>query len=267
MEPFSNLQNELEKFGLSRDQSALYLCLVQEGELRIQELAKRTELPRSTVYEHLKVLFKLGLAEEIIADNYKKIRAHSVSALKHDLSEQILHFQGLERDLEELEREFDSFAHSSSFPSMSVRYYKGIAGARQVFWNSLKARDMVYVYSAWGRSKYVGKRFYENFVDESKRRGIQENVLINPHQDTLDLLQAHLGTSLARTRLEDIRVIEEAKIRIIGETLIYDNVFAQIYLRGQEINGFEIENKRFTESQRSIFRTLRELGQPVESLL
>jgi sugar-specific transcriptional regulator TrmB len=260
-------QQELEKFGLSLEQSNLYLCLVQEGEQRIQDLAKMTGLARSSVYEHLKILFKLGLAEEVIAENHKKIRPYPVSVLRHDLSDKIFNLQQLESELDTLEKHFKQFSNDNSFPSMSVRYYKNISGGRQVLWNSLKAKSEVQVYSAWGRSFYVGKKFYENFVDESKRRDIKEKVLLNPSAENLSLLREHLGTSVARTSLQDIRAISSTKIAIKGETLIYDDVFAQIYLRGQEINGFEIENKNFNESQRTIFYTLWQMAKPVQTLL
>lgn len=226
-----------------------------------------TSLARSSVYEHLKVLFKLGLAEEIVADSYKKVRPYPLSALRHDLSEKIMNLQQLEGDLDDLEKLFATFSNSNSFPAMSVRYYKDVAGARQVLWNSLKAKSEVCVYSAWGRSLYVGKKFYENFVDESKCRKIREKVLLNPRPETLDLLKKHRGTSVARTDIQDIQAISEKKILITGETLIYDGIFAQIYLRGQEINGFEIENKYFTDSQISIFATLWDLGQPIQEFL
>lgn len=263
----AKLSRDLQKFGLSQEQAYIYLCLVQEGELRIQELAKMSGLPRSSVYEHLKHLFNLGLAEEVLAGSYKKIRPYPLSVLKHDLAQKVLDINHLQSELKDLEKDFELFANNTSFPSMSVRYYKDVAGARQVLWNSLKATSTVHVYSSWGRSLYVGKKFYENFVDESKRRRISEEVLLNPGVEVLGLLKEHLGTSVARTRLEDIRAISDKKILITGETLIYNNVFAQVYLRGQEINGFEIENRYFTDSQVSIFNTLWSMGQPVQSLL
>jgi len=261
------LLRELGRFGLSPEQAQLYLCLVQEGEQRIQNLVRMTGMARSSVYEHLKTLLKLGLAEEAVAENHKIIRPYPVSVLRHDLAEKILDLRQLESELGTLERHFDEFSSENTFPSMSVRHYKDTSGARQVLWNSLKAKSEVRVYSAWGRSLYVGKRFYESFVEESKRRSISEKVLLNPSDENLKLLKEHLGTSVARTGLDDIQAIDKTKILIKGETLIYDDIFAQVYLRGQEINGFEIENRNFTDTQKTIFNTLWQQAKSVKTFL
>ena len=149
----------------------------------------------------------------------------------------------------------------------NVRYYKGVSGARQLLWNTLKAKDTVYVYSAWGRGRYVGIKFYKSFVNESGEKEIKEKVLINPTKRVLTSIRKYAGSSIARTATKDIRALSEENILIKGETFIYDNVYAQLYLREEEISGFEIESSNFIETQRSIFKTLWEMAKPVSSLL
>lgn len=119
----------------------------------------------------------------------------------------------------------------------------------------------MYVYSEFGRSKFVGKNFYQDFVAESAARRIKENVLINPTERALGLIKRDSGSSLARTNHDDIRTLTEEHLVIRGETFIYDNTYAQVYLDKGEINGFEIESSYFVETQVSIFKTLWNMAQ------
>jgi hypothetical protein len=48
---------------------------------------------------------------------------------------------------------------------------------------------------------------------------------------------------------------------------MYDNIYAVIYLKNVEINGFEIESQEFVDTQRAIFETLWTDAKPVLELL
>ena len=264
-----SLQKELEKFGLSANHAKVYLLLVAHKEMRIQEIAKLARIPRSSVYECLKALFELGIAEEIVEDNYKKIRPYSVGAMHHGLDEKMLEAQRLKNDLHKLEKAIKLSSPDKSLGKAIVHYYKKRSGARQLYWNSLKASETVYVMSDWGRGRYVGMKFYENFVAESRGREIKEKVLINPTDHALESIKQYTypGSSISRTKIEDIRAIDEKVIKITGDTLMYDNIYAHVYLKNVEINGFEIESGHFAELQRAIFETLWELAKPISELL
>ncbi len=265
----SDLKTELKKFGLTSNQARIYLLLVTHQELRIQEIAKLAQIPRSSVYDSLKGLFELGIAEEIIEDNFKKIRPHSVGSMHHGLDEKMLEMQRLKNDLKELEEAITLTAPEDSLSKAIVHYYKGRSGARQLYWNTLKSKDTVYVCSDWGRGRYVGMKFYENFVAESRRREIMEKVLINPTKYNLESIREYTypGSPISRTKLDDIRALDENIIQIKGDSLMYDNIYSHVYLKSVEINGFEIESEHFTLNQRSIFETLWEIAQPIKTLL
>ena len=70
-----------------------------------------------------------------------------------------------------------------------------------------------------------------------------------------------------RTSVEDIRVLDRSQVSIKGDTLMYNNIYAQIYLRDVAIHGFEIESDDFVRTQRSIFETLWQTAKPVAAFL
>ncbi len=255
------MQKDLEKFGLSKNQALIYLLLTQHKKLRVQEITNLAQIPRTSVYENLKILFELGLAEEIIEESYKIIKPYPITALRHNLNEKIENLKLLSSELDSVEQAFKTTEMSEQPTPANVKYYKNKSGARQLFWNTLKAKSTVYVYSEYGRSKYVGIKYYQDFVAESAARHIKEQVLINPTEQALGLIKRDTGTSLARTNPDNIRTLKEKLLVIRGETFIYDNTYAQVYLDKGEINGFEIESPYFIETQISIFNTLWNMAQ------
>ncbi len=266
---FKQLQKELEKLGLSSTQAQIYLLLVRHKELRVQEIVKHAGIPRSSVYENLEKLYELGIAEEIVDNNFKRIRPYSLGIITHGLDEQVLRLQKLTSDLNNLEKTLEVSPQSKSSDMTVLRYYKNRSGARQIFWNSLKATDVVYVYSDWSRRRYVGMKYYENFVAESRKRKIRERVLINMSADTLKSIQVYSypDSPISRTRVEDIRVLDSKRVPIKGDTVIYGNVYAHVYLKNVTINGFEIENNHFVDTQRSIFESLWQTAIPITEFL
>lgn len=258
------IEQGLEKFGLTKRQAQIYVLLVIHKEMRIQDIVKLTKIPRSSVYEDLKKLYEFGIAEEVIESSYKKIRPYSIVAIKNGLNERMLHLEKLSSDLGRLEKTIN-LVSANDPASTEVRYYRNRSGARQLYWNTLKAEGMVLVYSDFARYRYVGKEFYKKFVAESRDRDIKEKVLINPTPNILMSLGAnnYTDSTTARTRLEDIRVIDKNLLSINGGTLIYNNVYAQAYLINLYIHGFEIESESFIETQRSIFNTFWNMAKPV----
>lgn len=269
MADFEQIKKELEKVGLSKNQAEIYLLLVNRGELRIQEIVKLSGVPRSSVYESLKALFELGIAEEVIRNSFKKIKPYPIGIIRHGLDEQVSHLQKLQADLAGLEKNINLASAANAPGSITIRYYRGRSGARQIFWNSLKAKNTAYIYSDYGRSRYVGEKFYENFVTESAKRNVKEKVLMNTDPETWESLKRfnYTPSSHARTRIEDIHFLDKKDFIIRGDTLIYDNIYAQVYLKNVEINGFEIESDQFTNSQRAFFKILWRMAKPLPHTL
>jgi sugar-specific transcriptional regulator TrmB len=262
----NNVVNSLITFGLSQNDALIYLTLVENKELRIGQIVKLTNIPRSSVYESLKKIEELGLIETIIDHKFVRIKPYPVSTIKHKLNEKLETIEVQLSDLNNLEKSINLISNKKQ-ESTVVRYYKSVSGARQLFWNTLSAKNVVYVYSAFGRSKFVGKKFYMDFVYESHRNKIKEKVLINPTERALNFIKNDTGTAVARTKVNDIHILEENNLIIEGETFIYNNIYAQIKLDGSEITGFEIESESFVKMQRSTFETLWNLSKPISSVL
>lgn len=256
---------KLAEYGLNEAEIKVYLFLLQHGEFRISDIANMNSLPRSSVYEALKTLSRMGLVEETIYGNFKKIRALPFHSINHYFGDKISELQHLRSTTDEIEKSLDALPDLRGELPTQVKYYDSVSGARQLFWNTLKAKDIVYVYSSWGRSKYVGKAFYKEFVAASKKRNIAEKVLVENQPSLLKQIRANLSTaSLSRTSLKNVRTINRNNMVIAGEIFMYGNTYAQITLKSDHISGFEIQNQKFVDMQRAIFKTLWSSAKPVK---
>ena len=261
-----NLRKNLMEFGLTDYQIDIYILLNQRKDLRIRDIVKELGIPRSSVYESLNGLFGLGLAEEIIENSYKVIRPYPISVIKHSLDERLAELQKQILNVDKLSDQLTNLPIRTNH-STAVRYYKGRAGARQIFWNTLKAKNVLYVYSEWGRSRYVGVKFYQNFVSESFARDFSEQVITNPLPRVINNIKQDNGSPVSRTKIENIRLIDRKKIPFKGDTFMYDNIYAQVYLKDKEISGFEIESQQFVDTQRSIYEMMWEKAKPLSEYL
>lgn len=240
----------LNKIGLTPTQADLYLLLRNYGQLRIHEIVELSNVPRSTIYDNLEELYALGLATTKIHNNYKQIIPLPVESMAHNLQEKLSYLHELKTGLDLIGQQNQG---SSNF--IDIRFYEGVAGVRQLFWNSLQARDTIFVQSQWGRSKHVGAQFYANFVRTSKERGFKERVLINDSPATFAKIKRELLDETSRSAADHIRYIP-GYTQIIGDCFTYNEVYVQMYLQGKRICGFEIHNKEFVASQRAMFKYL-----------
>src|SRR5687768_2237959 len=94
------ITKDLMKLGLQESQAAIYALLVRQGNLRINEIAARVNLPRSSVYESIRQLAKLGLAEEITENSFKTIQAYPLGQLKHSFQEKIIELEDKTKELD-----------------------------------------------------------------------------------------------------------------------------------------------------------------------
>lgn len=261
-----NLYTLLSNYNLNKSQVTVYLELCKNGPKQISELVKATSLPRSSIYEHISTLQELGLIESRVSENRSVIVAKRFDAINGYLDTQEDQIKNLRGKVDEV-KSLIEMVELKPKTGLQVKYYDGVNGARQLLWNTLKANGPIYVYSSWGRSKFVGVSYYERFVEESRTRNIQEKVLVNSKEAIFQKIRAGINDLTSRTRLKDIRSVPRSKVKIFGESFIYDSVYAQVYLREDGvISGFEITNSYFTATQRSVFETLWSNGKPVTKL-
>jgi len=123
----TNLQRELERLGLSENESIVYLCLLELGEAKTKDVAAKAKINRPAVYLILESLHKKGLVNVIEDSNISRYSAEHPKQLELLLQSAESRLNEQKVILHDLEPELASlFHHTSNRPA--VKIYTGKEG-------------------------------------------------------------------------------------------------------------------------------------------
>lgn len=71
----------LKQYGLTKNEIKVYLTLLPLGSINPQEVAKRVDLPRTTVYNSLYYLYQKGLVSKITKGRVTYFRVRDLEKL------------------------------------------------------------------------------------------------------------------------------------------------------------------------------------------
>ena len=254
------LVSQLVSFGITRTEAQLYLYLVNKPPRSVLTIATELNRPRTSVYDDLQKLADKGLVERVARHKSHAVKAYPIAILQAYIDEQKAHAEALQRKLTVLQQHLPQV--STSDKSTEVRYYYGAKGLEQMVWNTLKTRNELMGYSQFSLTQIISQHFVDRYNLELKQRGIRNRIITNP--ENVDTWRQSTKPVEDYTReLQQCRVIQPEKLRISGDTTIYDNIFAVAYWEHGEVLGVEIEHAEIAKMQQSIFELLWTQSAPV----
>lgn len=126
-----NLIEVFDYLGWGENEAVIYSDLIENGPSTLQEIAKRTKIPRTSLYDYYPNLVYSGLISETSKEGRKKIQAEDPELIKRKL-------ENINRYNKKINQEFkDSFSRLSSlFDRVSgkpkVKLYSGEEGLKIV---------------------------------------------------------------------------------------------------------------------------------------
>jgi HTH-type transcriptional regulator, sugar sensing transcriptional regulator len=123
------LEKRLEKLGLNEKEAKVYLAVLELGEGNIQDIAEKSGVKRTTVYNMIASLKEKGLVFEIQKKHKAVYYAEDPRKLKNDLEEK-------KADLEQMLPELLSVANMLG-NKPKVKFYEGENGIKEVYKDTL----------------------------------------------------------------------------------------------------------------------------------
>ena len=160
-----DVNQTLEKIGLTKNQSIVYLSLLKLGSNSVQNIIKESSLHRSRVYDSLDRLIELGLATFVIKDFKKYFQAVKPEKLLNYVEEQkefIKRILPQLKQLEELKKE-----------EINASIYKGKEGLKSIHLELLKENKDIYVLGAKGLIFEELPYFTPNFERERIKKKLK----------------------------------------------------------------------------------------------
>jgi sugar-specific transcriptional regulator TrmB len=155
----------LEQIGLSGDQTKVYLAALELGEATMQELATKSGVPRTSIYNFMKEMVR----KRLIATGTRKRRT-VYSAIHPNILIEME--KGRLSELQQLLPEILTI-YNKSKTKPRVTFHEGVAGIKEVLFDMLKEQQAVVAWSDYdAMAASFGEYYFDVFPAERAKKGI-----------------------------------------------------------------------------------------------
>jgi len=245
------LQKTFSKLGLSSATHTVYMRLLEKGSCSAHQLADWTDLRRTSVYDHLKVLIQKGLVVERYDQGKRIFSVDDPQNLPKLLDENI---ESLKKEREMVASLIPTLLNGGNALEPKMKFYSGIEGVRHVL-NDFKWQHNVETLSMWPIKEMIGILGSDFFEDLNKRR-IKQNVSIRgiwPLGRGADI-KAHPYMGTGKEFLREIREAPRHMKWDMGYWIYADKV--AFISSSKEAFGFTIHSKEFCDLMKIQFESV-----------
>jgi len=165
----------LEKIGLTRNETSVYLALLELGTTTTGPLAKKSGLHTSRVYESLGKLIQKGLASFVLKANRKYFSAAEPDALLDMLEQEKKEIQEILPRLKVLRKQKPAEAKSAVYEG-----YKGVRYIYDSIVRALNKGDEILVFGAVGADEsFMAKTYFKEYTKRRIAKGIKMRIIFN----------------------------------------------------------------------------------------
>jgi len=228
----------LEKMGLTRNESIVYISLLKLGSTPAQNLIKESELHRSRVYDNLESLQVKGLASFVVKDFKKYFQAAKPEKLLDYVEEQkqaVKEFLPQLKQLEGMKKE-----------EIKAYIYKGKEGLKTIHSEMLKEGKDVYVLGAKGLIFTELPYYIPNFERKRLKKKMNFKCLWN---------NAHAKNITTQINQIKGKVLPK-EAESTGVVNIFGNKVAIVLWKEKYPSGFMIDNKDIADAFRKWFNLI-----------
>ncbi len=247
-------QDQLQKFGLTKTQSAVLDCLFEHGETKASDVAKIANHPRGVAYKALEELLALDLVEKI--EKEKEVAKWRAT-----------HPRNLEKILENKEAELnqDKKTFEDTLPSLissynitlnkpGVKFYEGEEGMQKILDDTLtsKTEILLFINTNAMQTEEKFKAINDEYKRKRKYKGLKKRILRAGKK-----LEMTFGTSDDKyDAITEIRYLNDLIDPFKSNIQIYDGKISyQIFDKGNAISIL-IEDKNIYGMNHAWFEAL-----------
>src|SRR3989344_2913139 len=234
----------LGKAGLSEKEAKVYLAALELGDATASDIAIKSNLPRTLVYDLLERIIELGLASYAVKDNKKYFRAANPEELIRIIKEKEQAISSIMPALKEIYK-----LEGAKRPQVEI--YEGKEGMKTVMDDILRSGVKEFIGYGSSRSSYeIIPAFMEEWHKRRIKKKVVMKVIYNNTKQTKDKIR-NLNSSLSYTKYKLMPI----EIESPTATVIYaDKVVLQSWTK--EPFAVMIESNEMAENQKRYFDEL-----------
>lgn len=238
---------QLEHFGLSEKESAVYAAALELGPATADQLSKQSGIKRSTTYVQIESLQEMGLMSSYEEGKKTFYAPESPQNLERVLEREQKELEMKQSELKKLLPDLTNMFEGAGERPV-VRFYQGKEGIISLRNESLntKSKKLYVISSNDDLSSILSFDEREKFSQKRSELEIDTSLLYTRSEGKLP------NPTTGRTKLA---YIPPNKLELSIDTVIFDDCVCMMSLKGSLV-GVLIKSKEIADSQKSLFQLL-----------
>ncbi len=226
----------LKEYGLSEKEVKVYVAILPLGSINLQEIGKRIDLPRTTIYNTLNYLVSKGLVSYITKKGVRFYEAADPNKLMEKLNEKKELLNSILPGLESLKKTIKE--------SSSVEVFQGSKGLFTILSDIVKKKQQTYYFGSYSLSKEILKHQPEHFRTIRLDRKIPAKIVIDKYEELMFHKKEY--KKITEMRFNDSLKDFPCMIFIYGKKVA-------LYTLKKDLIGMIIYNEQVAEAMKLIF--------------
>jgi len=234
----------LEDFGLSPEESRVYLTLLELGGSFASVIASRAKIPRVNAYYILDALRRRGLVTSNLKGKVKFFVAEPPQVLVNQMQDKWLAAKKVLPKLQSLGR-------VSGFKPV-IRTYEGLEGIKSILDQSLEAKSEVLGYTNLAALGLLLPDYLKTYAEKLVKRGIKTRWLSPSTEEARRFIERFYPKGYPQ-ELVEILFVNPNEFNFENQISIYDQTVAVLSLNPDELIGLVIDSSVYAKTERAIF--------------
>ncbi len=236
-----NTQELLQKLGMGKRESEIYLTLLESGPQLPQHIARNTGIKRTTLYEIFPEMIATGLISDF---SQGKRRLFQATAPKFLLERYEKRYKEIKNNITEL-----TSIYRMQGLRPKVEMFEGYEGIKKLYMRTLEEKEEILSFMQVTKfNEKVVDWLQHRYVPMRVKKGICVRAII-PKKDEPETIMPHGKEYMRKTRS-----VPWDKFPFRIEGLVQDNrIFFATYEKGGPLVGIIIESKQIADTQKALF--------------
>ena len=236
---------DLERLGLSRTESVLYLALLKLGASDVQTLVKETGYYKANTYQALERLIEKGIISKVVEGNCRIYQIQNPQSLIEYVEKKKHEIQIQEEVAVELSKRVKLSKKHILTPETAI-VMRGFAGVKQIYKEIIDDKLDYVAFGSPVESEAIGKHYWQNIHAKQHELGVKARMVF--HKSLIH------WKKLIKIPEIKLRFLSE-EFEPLTETTIYGSKVAFVVWDEKPIVTM-IDNQHVADSYRQVFEIL-----------
>ena len=235
------IKHILEQLGLKDKKADVYLAALELGSATVIEISKKASIKRTTCYDILMDLIKMGLVSETSKGKKRLFIGEDPEKILGDLENKEKLLSGILPQLKAV--------YNIKGVKPKIRFYEGKEGLREVYADTLKYSGEIAAFASEDVVRTLGREWADDYLKKRVKKNIRVRVILPKTEYVSKIVEED------RELLRTSKLIDPQKYPFSIEINIYGHKKVALMSSREEM-GIIIEGNEVYKTMKLIFELL-----------